>query len=354
MPKFFRSIHKRVALSPGTVEYVGEKRIEKVRVGTMNYDAKHLDEKKDATIDDCYPLRESPGASWIDVHGLHDTDLLQKLGAHFGLHPLVLEDVVNVGQRPKLEQYDDYLYLVIKMLSYDEPTNQVIGEQVSLILGSNYVLTFQEREGDVFDPVRDRIRGGTGRIRGLGPDYLAYALLDAIVDSYFLILERLSDRIEDVEQRIGETPQPHILQEIYALKREVIYLHKGIWPLRDVLRSTERDTSKLVTKTTSVFFRDVYDHTIQVAEAIESFRDLVAGLQDLHLSTISNKMNEVMKVLTIIATIFVPLTFIAGIYGMNFEYMPELGWKWSYPILWVIIGGVAGSMIMFFRRRGWF
>lgn len=354
MARFFHRAQKKGALPPGTVEFVGEKRIESVRISILDYDEAHLNEQESIPLDDCYAARDSRSVSWINVTGLHDTDLLKNLGQHFGLHPLVLEDIVNTNQRPKLEDYDDYIYLVLRMLFYDADTEEVSAEQVSLVLGPNYVLSFHEREGDVFDPVRQRIRGGKGQIRKLGPDYLAYALLDAIVDSYFAILEVIAERIEDLEQRLATNATADLLGEIYEVKREVIFLRKSVWPLREVGSGLERGESKLIQKGTRVFLRDVYDHNVQVLDAIESFRDLVAGLQDLYLSSVSNRMNEVMKVLTIIATIFVPLTFVAGIYGMNFEYMPELAWKWGYPLFWVVIGGIAGVMVSFFRRRGWF
>lgn len=353
MSRFFRRVHKKIALSPGTVEYVGDRKVDSVQISILDYSEAKLDEKKSATIEDCYAALDSRQVTWINIDGLHDTTLLKDLGEHFGLHPLVLEDIVNANQRAKLEDYDDHVYLVLRMLHYDAELGRISAEQVSVVLGPRYVLSFQEREGDVFDPIRERIRSGKGRIRKLGPDYLAYALLDAVVDSYFEVFERVAERIEQLEQQLSGEPTPDILGRIYDIKREVIFLRKSVWPLREVVSGLERGDSKLIKKDTSVFLRDVYDHTIQVIDAIESFRDLVGGLQELYLSSVSNRMNEVMKVLTIIATIFVPLTFAAGIYGMNFEYMPELGWKWSYPIFWVVIGGVAGAMISFFRRRRW-
>jgi magnesium transporter len=273
------------------------------------------------------------------VDGLHELNVVEKMGAHFGIHPLVLEDIVHTGQRTKAEEFETYIYIVLKMLVYDETVDHITAEQVSLLLGPHILFSFQEKEGDVFEYVRERIRKARGRIRKSGCDYLAYALMDAVVDQYFAILERLGDKIEALEEQLLEQPTPQILEDIHHLKREMIFMRKQVWPLREVINSLIKDPSELIQETTHIYLRDVYDHTIQVIDTIESFRDVLSGLSDLYLSTVSNRMNEVMKVLTIMATIFIPLTFIAGIYGMNFEFMPELKWQWSYPVLW---GGAGG------------
>jgi magnesium transporter len=345
--------HKKPGQAPGTVSYVGEKKVAHMRIMLMDYDPPHVEEKEFSDVGDVLAYRDAPTVSWININGLHDTVALQKLGDHFGLHPLVLEDIVNTHQRPKMEDYQDYVYLVCRMIYFSEDTQQIDTEQISLVLGPNYILSFQEREGDVFDPVRERIRHGKGRIRKTGPDYLAYALLDAVVDNYFIALEKVGDRIESMEMELLDEPTTELLQAIHALKREMILVRRAVWPLREVLGRLERAESILIKEETSVFLRDVYDHTIQVADVVESFRDMLSGLQDLYLSSISNKMNEVMKVLTIIATIFVPLTFVAGIYGMNFDFMPELHWKWGYPGVWVVILTVGVVMLVYFRRRKW-
>jgi len=291
--------------------------------------------------------------TWVTVTGLHDIDLIKSLGQHFGIHPLILEDIVNTGQRPKAEDYDDYIFVVLKMLFYDAAANHITAEQVSFILGARYLISFQEVEGDVFNFVRERIRKGKGRIRKSGPDYLAYALMDAVVDHYFTILERLGEQIEQLEEELLKNHSPHTMQRIHSLKREMIFLRKQVWPLRDLLNFLMREESALVQESTDLFLRDVYDHTIQVIDTIDSFRDVLTGMLDLYLSTLSNKMNEVMKVLTIIATIFIPLTFIAGIYGMNFKFMPELEWKWSYPILWMLLLAIFVIMLFWFKRQKW-
>jgi magnesium transporter len=252
-----------------------------------------------------------------------------------------------------MEDFEDYIFIVTKMLSYDEKENQIKTEQFSLVLGQNYIITFQERVGDVFELVRDRLRKGKGRIRKRPPDYLAYALIDAIVDHYFTVLEKLGERVEALEEELMTNPSPETLQTIHHTRRELIFLRKSVWPLRELIGGLERGESSLVDENTTVFLRDVYDHTIQVIDMVETLRDMVSGMLDVYLSSVSNKMNEVMKVLTIIATIFIPLTFIAGIYGMNFEFMPELKWHWAYPIVWVIIIAIGITMLLYFRRKKW-
>ncbi len=352
MMRLFQRGKKAVALPPGTLEFAGERKIAEPKITLWDYDKDHIERRKDVSPEDCLPYRDTPRITWINVDGLHDTGLISKLGTHFGLHPLVMEDIVNVYQRPKLEDYGDYIYIVAKMLEYDRSENRVGMEQVSIVVARNFVLSFQEREGDVFDPVRERLEK-TGRIRMANSDYLAYALLDAIVDNYFVILESLGEEIESLEEDLVESPRREVLERIHGMKRELILIRKAVWPLREVVSGLERSESKLVRKDTKLFLRDLYDHTIQIIDAVESYRDMTTGLQDLYLSSISNRMNEVMKVLTIIATMFIPLSFFAGVYGMNFEHMPELGWKWSYPIFWGAIAAIGASMLIFFRRKGW-
>jgi len=252
-----------------------------------------------------------------------------------------------------MEDYGDYIFVVLKMLYPGENKDEIEAEQVSLILGSNFVISFQEREGDVFDPIRDRIRKNKGRIRKAGADYLAYALLDAIVDNYFLILENVGEKIEDTEQQLATNPSPETLQYIRELKNEMIFLRKSIWPLRELINGLERCESTLIHESTGVYLRDVYDHTIQIIDTVESYRDMISGMVDIYLSSISNKMNEVMKVLTIFASIFIPLTFIAGLYGMNFEFMPELTWHWGYFALLGFMVSVGVSLVVYFRRKRW-
>jgi len=343
----------KAAQPPGTVEYVGKHKVDNVGITVLDYGPASCRESTPATLAELLPHRDSESVTWIDIDGLHDTALLQGLGAHYGFHPLVIEDVVNTHQRPKLEDYGDYLYIVVRMLSYDAEKRELGSDQVSLLLGNRYVFSLQESWGDVFDPVRERIRNGKGRIRNHGPDYLAYALLDAVVDNYFVILEQLGEEIEDLESLLVEDPRPEQQQAVHQLKREMILLRKSVWPLREVLSGLERTESELLQAGTRVFVRDVYDHAVQVIDVVESFRDMLSGLQDLYLTSISNKMNEVMKVLTIIGTIFIPITFLAGVYGMNFAHLPELGWRWGYAGFWAVSLAVGGVMLSFFRRRKW-
>jgi magnesium transporter len=340
-------------MSPGTLVHVGEQKIETIRITLMNYGQARLEEKELERIEESFAYKDKPPFSWINIDGLHEVDLIQKIGTHFKVHPLTLEDILNTGQRPKVEDFEDYLYLVFKMLKFDETTGHITSEQVSLIVGPHYVLSFQEVEGDVFSSVRQRIRKGRGRIRIAGPDYLAYALIDAAVDHYFLILEKMGERIEHFEEQLHVQATPEILQAIYDLKRELIYFRKQVWPVREVLSAWQRTESTLIQDANKIFLRDVYDHAIQVIDTIESFRDIISGVMDLYMSTMSNKMNEVMKVLTIMATIFIPLTFVAGIYGMNFKFMPELEWRWSYPLLWALLVLIFFGMMVYFKRKKW-
>jgi len=352
MPRLTKKA-KKAGLPPGVLVHVGEKRAEKVRISLIDYDEKGFQEKEVKNIEDCFPFKDTPTVTWINIDGLHEVELIEKLGKHFDLHPLLLEDILNTGQRPKLEDFEDYLFVVLKMLSQTKKEEEIIAEQISLVLGPNFVISFQEREGDTFDPIRERIRSGKGRIRKMGADYLAYALIDAVVDGYFPLLEKFGERIEGMEEELVSDPAPETLQTIHDLKREMIFLRRSVWPLRELISGLQRGESPLVKETTKVYLRDVYDHTIQVIDSIENFREMVSGMLDIYLSSVSNKMNEVMKVLTMIATIFIPLTFIAGIYGMNFEYMPELGWRWSYPIVWLIIIAIAALMVTYFKRKRW-
>ena len=353
MPRLIKTRAKKAGLPPGTLVHVGERKTEKVRITILDYDEARFEEKQAKTIEECFPFKDKPTVTWINIDGLHQVDIIEKLGSHFGLHPLLLEDILNTEQRPKMEDYGDYIFVVLKMLYLGQQKDELETEQVSLIFGSNFVISFQEREGDVFDPIRDRIRKGKGRIRKAGSDYLAYALLDAVVDNYFIILEQIGENIEDTEQQLATNPTLETLQVIRKLKNEMIFLRKSIWPLREVVSGLERCESSLIHESTNVYLRDVYDHTIQVIDTVESFRDMISGMLDIYLSSISNKMNEVMKVLTIFASIFIPLTFVAGLYGMNFKFMPELEWRWGYFGFWGVVILVGGSMVFYFRRKKW-
>ncbi len=344
---------EKVGLPPGSLVFVGERKVEKVRISYIDYDLDNVREGYVESIDECFPFADEPTVTWVNVEGLHDVGIIEKIGERFNLHPLILEDVVNTAQRPKIDDYEDFLFIVMKMFMYDEKTDEIISEQVSFILGSNHVIMFQEKEGDVFNSVRQRIKGAKGLIRKMGADYLAYALIDAVVDSYYSVLEKVGEKIEEMEESVVMNPVPETLQQIHNLKRNLILLRKSVWPLRDVANSLARGESRLITKKSIIYLRDVYDHTIQAIDTIETFRDMTSGMLDIYLSSVSNRMNEVMKVLTIIATIFIPLTFIAGVYGMNFIHMPELGLPWAYPLVWVVMLIIGIVMLVYFRRRKW-
>ncbi len=353
MSGFYRTGKKTAGLPPGTLYYGGEKRDDGVVVTLIDYSEETFTEKVIERIEDCFPFRDEPTVTWINIDGLYDMELVEKLGERFGIHPLILEDIVSAHQRPKMEEFDDFIYIVLNMLSYDTSRNLIVSEQVSLLVGSNYVISFQEIPGDVFDPVRERIRGKKGRIVRCGADFLAYSLIDVIVDNYFTIIEKTGDRVEIMDDIVLNNPSPQILREIQSTKRDVLFLRKSVWPLREVISGLERVESNLVNANTKVYLRDVYDHTIRVIDSVESLRDMIAGIVDIYISSISNRMNDVMKVLTIISTIFIPVTFIVGAYGMNFEFMPELRVRWAYPAVWGVIVLVMTGMVVYFRRKRW-
>ena len=356
MKKIFRStkrLKNKIGLPPGTPVYMGEREKEKIKITVIDYDQQNITKREVSRVEECCPFKEKPTVSWINIDGIHKAETIKKLGKDFDLHPLTLEDIMNPKQRPKVEKFDHYIFIVLKMLSYDEKEEKVLEEQVCLILGENYVLSFQEKEGDIFNPVRDRISSGLGRIRKKRSDYLAYSIVDVVVDHYFLILENLGDKLEQLEDSLTGEPDETILQKIHGLKREMILLRKSVWPLREMINGLERTESTLIHKETLRFFRDVYDHTIQVIDTIETYRDMIFSMHDTYLSAISNRMNEVMKVLTIIATIFIPLTFIAGVYGMNFEFMPELKWPFGYFAALGVMVLVALIMVIYFKKKKW-
>lgn len=353
MARLYHRVTKPAAEAPGTVSFTGERKVDEVTIKVIDYDDDAYEEREVGGFEDCLRYRDTDTCTWINVNGLHDTSVLMRFGEHFGLHPLVLEDIVNTHQRPKAEDYGDYLYIVCRMLSLDETGTRLEAEQISLVIGRNFLLTFQERPGDVLEPVRERLRKGGNRIRRSPAGYLGYALLDSVVDHYFHVMEIFGEQIEALEEELLAEPGLDARQRIHTLKREMVLLGRAVRPLRDLLSDLVRDEPALMGEEIAPFLRDVEGHTVQVADMVESFRDVISGLQDLYLSSVSNRMNEVMKVLTIFASIFVPLTFVAGIYGMNFEHMPELGWRWSYPIFWGAIIVLVVVMLTYFRRKKW-
>jgi magnesium transporter len=345
---------KKVGLPAGSLVYTGEQAAGKVEVTLIDYDEQTFEERTLQSMDECAVYKAKPTATWINVEGVNNPVLIEKIGECFGLHRLVTEDLMNVVQRPKVEDYGEYLFVVLKMLTYDEKDGRIVPEQVSLIVGENFLLSFQEGvKGDVFPLIRDRLRAGKGKIRKMGVDYLAYSLLDALVDGYFVILERLGERIDLLEEELITRPARSIMEQLYQLKRELLFMHKAVWPLREVVSALVRRESPLIREATTPYLRDVYDHVVQAIDSVEIYRDMLSTMLDLYLSSVSNRMNEIMKVLTIIATIFMPLTFLAGVYGMNFKHMPELEWKYGYFGLWGIMIGIGVGMYFYFRRKKW-
>lgn len=347
-----RKIPIRPGLSPGTLAVNGVHTTGPVRITVIDYDEAHFSEKRVENVEDCFPFRDTDTVTWINIDGLGNTEVIERIGKHYHIHPLILEDILNTGQRPKFEDLETYLYVNLTMLQLAGPERNIKGEHVSLIIGHNFLLSFQEDVGDVFDPVRDRIRK-EGRIRKFGPDYLAYALIDDIVDNYFLVIEHLEEQVETLEEELVTNATPSSLHKINNLKKSMIFLRKSIWPLREVISGMERTESSLIKESTLIYLRDVYDHVIQVIDTLETIRDMVSGMIDIYLSGLSYKMNEIMKVLTLIATIFIPLTFVAGVYGMNFRYMPELAWEHGYYMVWVIMIAMVLVMICYFRKKQW-
>lgn len=350
-----RAAKKRSAktgLPPGALVHIGEKLAEKAKLTLCEYDGSHFQEKEMPELEGLRPPPDQKAVTWLHIDGLHDVCLLERLGVAFGLHPLTIEDILNTDQRPKLEDHGDYLYVVLKHFRKEEG-GRLASEQVSIVLGSNYLISLQEKEGTLFSPIRERLRNERGRLRNGAADDLAHALLDGIVDGYFSILDHLGEEIETLEETLMAGPSPQTLRAIQLLKREMILLRKAVWPLREVVGRLSRSDSPLIGKLSLVYFRDISDHTVQVIDTIETYRDMLSGMLDIYLSTISNRMNEVMKVLTVIATIFMPLTFLAGVYGMNFKYLPELEWRWGYFALWGVMIVIAGLMLIYFRKKKW-
>ncbi len=346
---------------PGTMIYEGGSTSNKVKITVFDYDAGHFTETVVDDVEQCFTYKDKPTVTWINVDGLTRMDILEKLSHCYQLHHLVLEDILNINQRPKAEDFESYFYIVSKMVSMEEIKDEVNEEQVSILLGSNFVITFQEeKEGDVFDAIRQRIRKDQGRIRKMGADYLAYRLLDAIVDNYFIVLEKIGGKIETIEGSLLVEPNTGIVHTISALKRNLIFLRKSVWPLREVIRTVTQTDSPLIRPETLVYFRDIHDHAIQAVDTIEAFRDTASSMLDVYLSSMNHRLNEVMKVLTIIATIFMPLTFITGLYGMNFNThaspynMPELNWYYGYPFVLGTMVLVVSGMLYYFKRKGWF
>jgi magnesium transporter len=349
------SASQKAGLPPGSLVHVGDKRPGQTIISVINYTPQEIVEASPASIEEALDFYGGDSTSWIIIEGLANVDVVEAIGARFKIHRLVLEDILSTHQRPKFEEYDDYLFIVLKALvATDHNGFKVDYEQISMLVMAQGVLVFKEKRDELLAPVQQRIRTSKGRFRSLGSDYLTYSILDAIVDQNFVLMDTLDEAITVVEDALlsGE-PSTNILNTIQNLKRQVVSIRRYISPVRELVSEMLRSESALINEKTHIYLRDVSDHAIRIVESVELHRDIISGLLDIYISSVSNKMNEVMKVLTVFATIFIPLTFLTGIYGMNFEYMPELGWHWSYPILWVIFISLPAGLLVYFKRRHW-
>ena len=351
--RLFKEYSRKVGLPPGTLVYVGEERTEPVRITVTDYNETHFHEATVQTIQACLHFRDPETVTWIHIEGIHETEIIEEIGEHFGVNLLVLEDLMSPTQIPKMEVYADYVFIILKNLDYDATTLSVYREQIGLLIGENFVVSFQENSAGLFTPLQNRLRNAQGKVRQMRADYLAYALIDVIVDHYFIALEQLSDAIQVVEEESIADPTPEVLGKINVLRKECLLLRRPLLPLRDVVDEILEGEIPLLGKGTHLYFRDVYDHLIQVIQTLETFRSTVSGLFNTYTSAVSHRMNEVMKVLTIVATFFIPLTFIAGIYGMNFKFMPELETQWGYPAVLLVMMGVGLVMFIYFKLKKW-
>lgn len=358
MPVNIKNRVKKAGMPPGTLVYLGEKEVEKSRISVIDFNEETYEERDVKEIDECFQfVSAKESIKWINIEGLTDIKTLEKIGVRLGIHPLVLEDIINTEQRPKIEDFSDYIYVTMKMISAEDDDKndeyEVYVEQISIIFGKNFVITFLEQNSDYFETIRDRIRFGTGKIRKMGADYLAYGIMDIVIDNYFIVLEKLVEQLDVIEAKLDRNPKADSLWSIYNLRKEMIFLRKYIWPLRDVTNQMLKSESELINEGTKRYIKDIYDHMVQAIETIEIFREMLSEMLNIYISINSNKMNEIMKLLTIISTIFIPLTFIAGVYGMNFEYMPELKNKLGYPAILLFMFIVGASLFAFFKRKKW-
>ena len=353
MARFFKKRDQIKGKPPGSLIFIGNQKVDKVRIRVTDYDGTQLKEDELQNIAQGSAFKQTNTVTWINIDGLHDLALMKEVGSTFDLHPLLMEDILNTGQRPKLEEFDNCLFLVLKMLRYDKEKEKIVSEQLSLVLGNTFLLTFQEQPGDVFEPVRERIRKQKARIRASRIDYLAYALLDCVVENYVFIIERLGEQIEDVEEEILDNAEPAVMEKINAFRHEMNFIRKSIRPAREAIMQLSKVDSELINDQTIPFLKDLQDLITQAAEAIDTYRDMLSDQLNLYNSAVGNRMNDIMKVLTIFAAIFIPLTFIAGIYGTNFEYLPELKFKYSYFIFWGVLLLVAMAMLIYFRKKKW-
>lgn len=352
--RLLKSRIKRIGKPAGYLGHLAqEKKHDEVGISVFDYNATECIEKKDVTLEDALYYLNTANTTWINIHGVEDADAIAIIGKKFGLHPLMLEDIMSLGQRSKLDDYKDTIYIVVKMLTYNEKTHKACEEQVSLVLGKNYVISFLESNNSIFQPISERLLQANSRMTERGADYLCYALLDSLVDNYFIILEKVDAKLEHLEMELFDDPIPGTLQKIHLVKREINFIRKSIWPMREVISNFRRIDSKLIQDSTKLYIQDVYDHTIQAIDTIESFRDLTSGMLEIYISNLSQKLNEVMKVLTVVATIFVPLTFVASVYGMNFENLPGIHWELGYQTILGTMVSISIGMLIYFRRKRW-
>lgn len=342
----------KAGLPPGTLMHVGKEPAAPARITAISFSAEHLEEGTIATLDDLQRSLRAGAITWVHCEGLHTEGLLEAFGREYGVHPLVLEDILNTHQRPKFEEYDNHLFIVLKTLSGSKDL-VIQHEQISLLMFENLLFTFRERQDGLFDHLKQRLMNARGRIRSLGTDYLVYAIMDTVVDHYFTLSDTLEEVIESIEVKLLTKARAQTLHTLQRLKREMVFIRKAITPLREVLGTLQRCENPLVSAKTEPYFRDVFDHVLRVVDTLDSHRDLINGMLEIYLTSLSNRMNEIMKVLTVFATIFIPLTFVVGIYGMNFDFMPELRWKWSYPILWGFFFLIPAVLLYIFKKKNW-
>jgi magnesium transporter len=352
MPPSLSNPSQKAGLPPGTLVHVGKESVAASRITLTRFSGSDYEELDITSVDDIIRYRTNEDTLWVHCEGMDIVEMVEAIGRHFSVHPLILEDILNTHQRPKFEEYDTYLFLVLKTLNCDQ-TLLVEHEQISLLLFDRLLFTFREKSDDLFQGLKLRLRNGKGRIRALGADYLTYAVMDVVVDHYFALADTLEEVIEKMELKLLARPQTQVFSIIQLLKRELVFIRKAVTPLREVLLAIQRSDTPLIQERTRPYFRDVFDHTLRVIDTMDSYRDLINGMLDIYLSSVSNRMNEIMKVLTVFATIFIPLTFLVGIYGMNFDYMPELRWKWSYPILWTLFFVIPAALLFFFKKKKW-
>lgn len=352
MPRKFRYRTKKTGLPPGSLVYLGEAQGE-AKIKVINYDKEHIQEKSLEEIGDCSAFREQPGITWIDVVGIHRVELIDKIGKCFDLHPLTLEDILATDQHPKIEEFENYIFLVFKVFHLKKGGQDLEPEQISLVLFPNLLLSFREKESELLQPLEKRLANPRDAIRSAGADYLLYALIDVLIDNYFLVVDKAGEGLEYLEEKAISHPVPRTIQAIHHLRRKVLMLRENLWALREIISHLERGTPSLISPSLQLYFRDLLDHIFNLIETTETIREMLASILDIYLSSVSNRLNEVMKVLTVIATIFMPLTFIVGVYGMNFKYMPEIEWHWGYPVVWGVMIIIAVGMYLYFKRKGW-